>query len=102
MRGHSTENATIIIARGVLKTVAKDAPIPDEAWVIDGKGLTVYPGLIDAFTDVGIMPAPAPLVVEGGTRPQQPTSRGPEDRPGTTPWRTAADEVSVADKRIET
>ncbi len=100
--GPRLENATVIIARGVIRTVAKDAPIPDEAWVIDGKGLTVYPGLIDAFTDVGIMPAPAPPVVEGGTRPQQPTSRGPEDRPGTTPWRTAADEVSLADKRIET
>ena len=100
--GPRLENATVIIARGVIKSVAKEAPIPDEAWVIDGKGLTVYPGLIDAFTDVGIMPAPAPPVVEGGTRPQQPTSRGPEDRPGTTPWRTAADEVSLADKRIET
>src|SRR5713226_9909171 len=100
--GPRLENATVIIARGVIKSVAKEAPIPDEAWVIDGKGLTVYPGLIDAFTDVGIMPVPAPAGGEGGARPQQPTSRGPEDRPGTTPWRTAADEVSLADKRIET
>jgi len=100
--GPLLENATVIIARGVIKSVAKEAAIPDEAWVIDGKGLTVYPGLIDAFTDVGIMPVPAPAGGEGGARPQQPTSRGPEDRPGTTPWRTAADEVSLADKRIET
>jgi hypothetical protein len=100
--GPRLENATVIIARGVIKSVAKEAPIPDEAWVIDGKGLTVYPGLIDAFTDVGIMVAPAPSGGEGGARPQQPASRGPEDRPGTTPWRTAADEVSLADKRIET
>ncbi len=100
--GPRLENATVIVARGVIKTVAKDAPIPDEAWVIDGKGLTVYPGLIDAFTDVGIVPAPAPSGGEGGARPQQLASRGPEDRPGTTPWRTAADEVSLADKRIET
>src|SRR6266852_4229002 len=100
--GTRLENATVIVARGVIKTVAKDAPIPDEAWVIDGKGLTVYPGLIDAFTDVGIVPAPAPSGGEGGARPQQPASRGPDDRPGTTPWRTAADEVSLADKRIET
>src|SRR5258708_17826760 len=100
--GPRLENATVIIARGVIKSVAKEAPIPDEAWVIDGKGLTVYPGLIDAFTAVGIMPVPAPAGGEGGARPLQPTSRGPEDRPGTTPWRTAADEVSLADKRIET
>jgi imidazolonepropionase-like amidohydrolase len=100
--GPRLENATVIIARGVIKTIAKDAPVPDEAWVVDGKGLTVYPGLIDAFTDVGIVPAPAPSGGEGGSRPQQPTSRGPEDRPGTTAWRSAADEVSLADKRIET
>src|SRR5579864_7689415 len=100
--GPRLENATVIIARGVIKTVAKDAPVPDEAWVIDGKGLTVYPGLIDAFTDVGIVPAPAPSGGEGGSRPQPPVSRGPEDRPGTTPWRSAADEVSLSDKRIET
>src|SRR5713226_1446715 len=81
--GPRLENATVIIARGVIKSVAKEAPIPDEAWVIDGKGLTVYPGLIDAFTDVGIMPVPAPAGGEGGARPLQPTSRGPEDRPGT-------------------
>jgi imidazolonepropionase-like amidohydrolase len=100
--GPRLENATVIIARGVIKSIAKDAPIPDEAWVVDGKGLTVYPGLIDAFTDVGIVPAPVPSGGEGGSRAQPPTSRGPEDRPGTTPWRSAADEVSLGDKRIET
>src|SRR5579864_4818832 len=100
--GPRLENATVIIARGVIKTIAKDAPVPDEAWVVDGKGLTVYPGLIDAFTDVGILPAAVPSGGEGGSRPQPPTSRGPEDRPGTTPWRSAADEVNLADKRIET
>src|SRR5256885_168549 len=96
--GPRMENATVIISRGVISAVAKDATIPDEAWVIDGKGLTVYPGLIDSFTDVGI-PAP-PSSGEAGQRP--PPSRGPEDRPGATPWRTAANEVSLSDKRIET
>src|SRR5271167_2688376 len=52
--GPPIENATILIARGVITAVGKDLAIPDEAWVIDGKGLTVYPGLFDAFTDVGI------------------------------------------------
>jgi hypothetical protein len=100
--GPRLENATVILARGVIKAVAKDAPVPDEAWVIDGKGLIVYPGLIDSFTDVGIVPAPVPSGGDSAARPQPPTSRGPEDRPGTTPWRSAADEVSLGDKRIET
>src|SRR5260370_25527363 len=75
--------------------------IPADAWVIEGKGLTVYPGLLDAFTDVGIPPAPAP-VPEGAPRRTGEPARGAEDRPASTPWRNAADEASLSDKRVET
>jgi hypothetical protein len=99
--GSPMENATLVISRGIITAVGKDIAVPPEAWVIDGKGLTVYPGLVDSFTDVGI-PVAAPSGGEGGgpRRPQE-TSRGPQDRPGSTPWRSAADEVSLSDKRIE-
>src|SRR6266404_835802 len=100
--GPRLEAATVIISRGVIKGVSKDAAIPDEAWVIEGKGLIVYPGFIDSFTDVGIPPTLAPSGGEGGARPQPSVSRGPEDRPGATPWRIAADEASLSDKRVET
>src|SRR5882757_2493555 len=90
--GPRLENATVIVSRGVIKAVSKDATIPDEAWVIEGKGLIVYPGFIDSFTDVGISPATAPAAGEGA-RPQPPVSHGPEDRPGAAPWRIAADEA---------
>jgi imidazolonepropionase-like amidohydrolase len=100
--GPRVENTTVIISRGVIKAVAKDAAIPEEALVIEGKGLIVYPGFIDSFTDVGIPAAPAPSGGDSGSRPQPPASRGPEDRPGSTPWRTAADEASLSDKRVET
>jgi Amidohydrolase family len=106
--GPPMEDATVVIARGVIVAVGKDAMIPADAWVIEGKGLIVYPGLVDAFTDVGIPPA-APAPAGPGTpaseaAPRRPTElpRGPEDRPNSTPWRIAADEVSLADKRIET
>src|SRR6267378_7976973 len=101
--GTRLENATVVVSRGVIKAVSKDATIPDEAWVIEGKGLIVYPGFIDSFTDVGIPTAPAPTAGgEGGAHLQAPPSRGPEDRPGATPWRSAADEASLGDKRVET
>src|SRR5947207_1343318 len=99
--GPRLENTTIVIARGVISAIGKDAAIPDEASVIDGKGLTVYPGLVDSFTDVGIPPVPT-AASEGGQHAQQSVSRGPEDRPGASPWRTAAEEVNLRDKRIET
>src|SRR5580693_1800496 len=99
--GPPLEGATIVISRGIITAIGKDASIPPEAWVIDGKGLTVYPGLIDSFTDVGIPAAPPPAGGEGGPRRAQESARGPEDRPGSTPWRSGADEVSLSDKRIE-
>src|ERR1700730_7306280 len=100
--GPRLENATVIISRGVIKAVSKDATIPDEAWVIEGKGLIVYPGFIDSYTDVGIPPALATPGGEGGARPQAAASHGPEDRPGATPWRSGADEANLSDKRVET
>jgi hypothetical protein len=106
--GPPVENATVVMAHGVITAIGKDVTIPPDAWVIEGKGLTVYPGLFDAFTDVGLpAAAPAPGGASeggGGGRRAAPTgeiSRGPEDRPGTTPWRSAADEVTLSDKRIE-
>jgi imidazolonepropionase-like amidohydrolase len=100
--GPPIENATVVISRGIITAVGKDAAIPLEAWVLDGKGFTVYPGLFDSFTDVGI-PAAVPTVGEaGGPRRSQEPVRGPQDRPNSTPWRSAADEVSLSDKRIET
>ncbi len=99
--GPPIENGTVVLSHGIIAAVGKDVAIPPEAWVIEGKGLTVYPGLVDSFTDVGI-PAPAPTGGEGGPRRSQETPRGPQDRPGSMPWRSAADEVSLSDKRIET
>jgi imidazolonepropionase-like amidohydrolase len=108
--GPPVDNVIIVVAHGIITAIGKDVPIPADAWVIDGQGLTVYPGLIDAFTDVGIPSAAAEAApvagpVGGGRRgaapPSQEVSRGPEDRPGTYPWRSAADEVSLSDKRIE-
>src|SRR6266478_5617056 len=99
--GPPVENATIVISRGLITAVGKDIAIPLEAWVIEGKGLIVYPGLVDSFTDVGIPAAPT-AGGEGGPPRTQERARGPEDRPFSTPWRSAADEVSLSDKRIET
>ena len=74
--GPPIENATVLISHGLITAVGKDLSIPDEAWIIDGKGLVVYPGLFDAFTDVGLVPPPAPA---GGE------NAGPRGRPGGGP-----------------
>jgi imidazolonepropionase-like amidohydrolase len=96
------ENATVVVSRGIITAVGTNVAIPADAWVIDGKGLTVYPGLIDGFTDVGVAAANSPAPAgDAGARQQPAISRGPEDRPATTPWRNAADEVNPGDPRVE-
>jgi hypothetical protein len=104
--GPVLEDATVVVSRGVITAVGKDVVIPVDAWVIEGKGLTVYPGFIDGFTDIGIAAAQASAGGESGGRAGSPPSpapiaRGPEDRPATTPWRNAADEINPGDPRIE-
>lgn len=106
--GAPLESGTIVVAQGLIQAVGANVTIPPEAWVIDGKGLTVYPGLIDAGTNIGLQQEEASQAGGGGRgtgrrmAPQAPIARGPEDRPGTTPWRVAADEFKTDDKRIET
>ncbi len=101
--GPAIDDATVVVARGVILAVGgKDVPIPADALVIEGKGLIVYPGFFDAFTDVAMSSPPPAGQGEGGPRGGgQPAARGPEDRPGASPWRSAADEATLSDKRIE-
>src|ERR1700689_1984982 len=94
--GPAIENGTVVIAKGLIQAVGSNVTIPPEAWVIDGAGLTVYPGLIDAGTNIGLAQD------EDGKKPARGAgAAGPEDRPAATPWRVAADELKTDDKRIE-
>jgi imidazolonepropionase-like amidohydrolase len=97
--GPVIESGTVVVARGLIQTVGTSATIPPEAWVIDGKGLTVYPGLIDAGTSVALGDTDSGAKKPGGGGP---IATSPEDRPGTTPWRVTADELKTDDKKIET
>jgi len=48
-------NGTIVFDKGVITAVGANVTIPAGATVIDGTGLSVYPGLIDAGTQVGLL-----------------------------------------------
>lgn len=108
--GTVLDRATVVIENGTITAVAEDAAIPAHAWVIDGEGLTVYPGLIDAM---GSLPQPrrpsggpgAGAPAPGGQRrrqdPDRALPRGPEDRPLTTPWKRAADDLALDEEAVE-
>jgi imidazolonepropionase-like amidohydrolase len=92
--GPAIENGTIVLEDGLITALGPEVKIPPAAWVIEGQGLTVYPGLIDAMSSVGLPDAGRGGRGSGGSSGNQadlPISAGPEDRPATTTWRLAAD-----------
>ncbi|MCZ6705337.1 MAG: amidohydrolase family protein [Bacteroidetes bacterium] len=48
------ENGTIVVRGDRITAVGTDVDIPSDAEVIDGSGLSVYPGLIDSGTRLGL------------------------------------------------
>src|SRR5205807_9931285 len=77
--GPALARGTVILRNGLIESVGADIPVPADAWVIEGDGLTVYPGLIDALSTFGI-PEAAPAVPTSGGRgglPAQPVQPAP-------------------------
>ncbi len=56
--GKTIAKGTIVFRNGLITDVGETVKIPGDARVIDGSGLTVYPGLIDGYTSLGLA-APA-------------------------------------------
>ncbi|MEJ2540689.1 MAG: amidohydrolase family protein [Gemmatimonadota bacterium] len=48
------ENGTIVFENGIITAVGTDVTIPAGAEVVDAGGKHIYPGLIDAYSTVGI------------------------------------------------
>jgi imidazolonepropionase-like amidohydrolase len=46
---------TIVFANGVITAIGTDVAIPAGATIIDGTGLSVYPGMIDSGSSVGLI-----------------------------------------------
>lgn len=122
--GEDLPTATVVLRNGLIEAVGQNVTIPPGTWVIEGAGLTVYPGFIDGLSTWGIpgaipataaraagaagttgLPAqnptptpPQPAAVENSGRPQ---IHGPEDRPQTYSFERAADLVTPADNRLD-
>ena len=52
--GNTIENATVVLRDGLIEAVGADVATPPDARVIDGSGMTVYAGWIDAYSEVAI------------------------------------------------
>lgn len=52
--GATIDNGTVLIQNGKIAAVGANVSVPANAEKIDGKGLSVFPGMIDAGTNLGL------------------------------------------------
>jgi imidazolonepropionase-like amidohydrolase len=58
--GAPIDNGTILFRDGVIEQVGASVNVPSGAQIVQGKGLTVYPGLIDMGSSAGFEPPAIP------------------------------------------
>ena len=56
--GPDIERGTVVIRDGKIEAVGPSVSVPAGAQTIDGTGLSVYPGMIDAGTNMGLVEVP--------------------------------------------
>src|SRR5689334_19463879 len=52
--GKTIAKGTVVFRNGLITEVGENVRVPGDARVIDGAGLTIYPGLIDAMSNLGL------------------------------------------------
>jgi hypothetical protein len=104
--GPSIARGTLVVRGGLIEAVGADVAAPAGAWTIDGAGLHVYPGLIDALSRWGLSADPPTAPARG--RGDAPTTAdvqfqddgGPEERSSNTSWLKAADLLKPEDAAL--
>jgi imidazolonepropionase-like amidohydrolase len=108
--GATLERGTVVIRNGLIAGVGANVNAPSDARVIDGDGLTVYPGLIDSYTNLALpeaAPSPSPGAGGGGggffAAPPRPSPGGPNSTqpPGLQPEVLVEDVIRPGGNEIE-
>jgi len=86
--GPPIDKGTVVIRDGLIEAVGANVTVPVGARVIDVKGLSVTPGLVDGFGGIGL---PAPRPGGGGGAPPSPAANP------LAPQALALDRVRLAD-----
>ena len=100
--GPVIEKGTIVIRDGVIAAVGASVATPGDARIVDGSGLTVYPGLIDAYGSLGMggaaaATANAATAGRGGRGGAATPTRG-EASPNSTYATGLRPEINVVDE----
>ena len=107
--GQTLERGTVVIRNGLIAAVGANVNAPSDARIIDGNGLTVYPGLIDSYTNLALpeaAPSPSPGGGGGGgffAAPPRPSPGGPNSTqpPGLQPEVLVEDVIRPGGNEIE-
>jgi imidazolonepropionase-like amidohydrolase len=82
--GNVIEKGMVVIRNGLIEAVGTSVSVPNDAKVIDGSGMTVYPGFIDAHSNLGMPASQAPRPAgpgQGGMQQQAATSSSNSNYP---------------------
>jgi len=101
--GAAIEKGTVVVRDGLIESVGADARVPADARVLDGTGLTVYPGFFDALTNLGLAaPQPRPQGGQGGGQQQAQTPQSNSNYPnGMQPEVSVFDQLRGGDAQFE-
>lgn len=93
--GKTISGATILIKNGLIEAVGPNVRIPNEAQVIEGDSLYIYPGFIDGASNSGVS-KPADPERPSNFDPSNP----PDENAGITPWRNVLDNFDFKNSQI--
>jgi imidazolonepropionase-like amidohydrolase len=78
--GPALEKATVVLRDGLIAALGENVTVPPDARVVEAKGLTLTPGIIDGFGGIGLpaarprepgaAPTPAPSPASGPLSPE--------------------------------
>jgi imidazolonepropionase-like amidohydrolase len=97
--GPDIEKGTVVLRNGLIDAVGANVAVPADAKVFDATGLTVYPGFLDALTNLGIAQR-APATPGAPAQTAQPSSNSnyPE---GLRPEQTVFDDLRASEAQFE-
>src|SRR6185437_903464 len=64
--GGTLSGANVVVCDGVITAVGSDAAVPSGAQVVDATGMTIYPGIVDGYSQYGLPSPPANAGRGGG------------------------------------
>lgn len=107
--GAAIDRGTVVVRDGLIESVGADARVPADAQVFDGTGLTVYPGFIDALTNLGVAAPARPAAGApgvGGPNAAAAAAQAPSSNSnypaGIRPEDATIDEIRAGEAQFET